>query len=313
MHPRPNLGFCGSRLRVAQAPAPAAPVFIWVVVFEWKTVLLINLSICICTCHRLKRYSLFKGSEEYPEMGFRILTVYDEASARRQLRGLLSLDPECELIGECRDGAEAMRSLEDAEPDILYMDAETPQVNGFEVARAITGRSPLVILTSARSDYALRAFEAQVFDYLLKPIEPARFHDSLGRAKAEVARRSAISAIRQRQTPERIAVRQNGRVLVLRLDEIDWIEAADNYVGLHCGSRTHMLRETMSEAEARLDPTRFVRIHRSAIVNIDRIRELRPWFRGDYQVFLEDGTQLTLTKAHRERLDSQLLLGSFAR
>lgn len=104
-----------------------------------------------------------------------------------------------------------------------------------------------------------------------------------------------------------------GRVLVLRLNEIDWIEAADNYVALHCGGRTHMLRETMSEAEARLDPARFVRIHRSAIVNIDRIRELRPWFRGDYQVFLQDGTQLTLTKNHRERLDAQLLLGSFPR
>ena len=245
--------------------------------------------------------------------GFRVLTVDDEASARRQLRGLLSLDPECELIGECSSGAEAMRSLEDTEADILFVNAETPEVNGFEVARAVSGRSPLVILTSARSDYALRAFEAQVFDYLLKPIERTRFHNSLGRAKIEVARRSAISVKRQRQSPERIAVRHNGRVLFLRLDEIDWIEAADNYVGLHCGGRTHMLRETMSEAEARLDPARFVRIHRSTIVNIDRIRELRPWFRGDYQVILEDGTQLTMTKTHRERLDSQVLLGSFTR
>ena len=245
--------------------------------------------------------------------GFRVLTVDCEPNARRQLRGLLSHDPECELIGECASGTEALRSLEATEPDILFVDAETPEMNGFEVARAISGRPPLVILTSARSDYALRAFEAHVFDYLLKPIVRTRFHNSLGRAKAEVIRRSGLNTLRTRQAPDRIAVRENGRVLVLRLDEIDWIEAADNYVGLHCGGRTHMLRETMSEAEARLDPARFVRIHRSAIVNIDRIRELRPWFRGDYQVFLEDGTQLTLTKTHRERLDSQLLLGSFAR
>jgi two-component system LytT family response regulator len=175
----------------------------------------------------------------------------------------------------------------------------------------MSGRAPLVILTSARSDYAVRAFEARAFDYLLKPLDPTRFQNSLGRAKTEVARRN-VTAMR-RQAPERIAVRQNGRVLFLRLDEIDWIEAADNYVGLHCGGRTLMLRETMSEAEARLDPARFIRIHRSAIVNIDRIRELRPYFRGEYQVILEDGTELTLTKNHRERLDSQLLLGSFAR
>jgi two-component system LytT family response regulator len=119
--------------------------------------------------------------------------------------------------------------------------------------------------------------------------------------------------LQPRQSPERIAVRQNGRVLFLTLDEIDWVEAADNYVCLHCGVETHMLRETMSEVEARLPLARFVRIHRSAIVNIDRIKELQPWFRGDYQVILRDGTKLTLTKNHREKLDSQLLLGSFTR
>jgi two-component system LytT family response regulator len=115
------------------------------------------------------------------------------------------------------------------------------------------------------------------------------------------------------KSPERIAVRQNGRVLFMTLDEIDWIEAADNYVCLHCGVETHLLRETMSEVEARLAPARFVRIHRSAIVNIDRIKELQPWFRGDYHVILRDGTKLILTKNHRRKLDSQLLFGSFAR
>ena len=116
-----------------------------------------------------------------------------------------------------------------------------------------------------------------------------------------------------RQSPDRIAVRQNGRVLFMTLDEIDWIEAADNYVCLHCGGQTHVLRETMTEVEARLASARFVRIHRSAIVNIERIKELQPWFRGDYRVILHDGTKLTLTKNHREKLDSHLLLGSFTR
>jgi two-component system, LytTR family, response regulator len=163
------------------------------------------------------------------------------------------------------------------------------------------------------------ALETQVFDYLSKPIEPTRFHDSLGRAKGEIARGGnrlvslVESLLRLRQSPQRIAVRRSGRVLLITLDEIDWIEAADNYVCLHCGRETHMLRETMSEVEARLDPARFTRIHRSAIVNVERIKELQPWFRGDYRVILRDGTTLTLTKTHREKLDSQLLLGSFTR
>lgn len=242
--------------------------------------------------------------------GFRVLTVENELAARRHLRGLLLLDPDLELAAECGSGAEAMRVLEHAKVDIVFADAEAQDMNGFEIARVISGRKPLVILTSVRSDHALHAFEARAFDYLLKPIEEKRFESSLGRAKAEITR-TTLAAARPRQRPERIAVRQDGRVLFLRVDDIDWIEAADNYVGLHCAGRIHMLRETMRDAEARLDPARFVRIHRSAIVNIDRIRELRPWFRGDYQVILQDGTRLILTRNHRERLGSQLLLGSF--
>lgn len=245
--------------------------------------------------------------------GFRVLTVDNNESARRQIRDLVTRDPGCELVGECASGSEAIRALDRTQPDILYADAQCPEPDGLEVARAIAGRPPLVILTSCCGEFAARAFEARVFDYLLKPFEEMRFFESLGRAKQEIARCSMASTTRLRQSLERIAVRQNGRVLFVRLEEIDWIEAADNYVCLHCGGRKLMLRETMSQAEARLDPGRFVRIHRSAIVNIDRIRELQPWFRGDYQVVLEDGTKLTMTKNHRERLDSRLLLGSCMR
>jgi len=238
---------------------------------------------------------------------FRVLTVDTEAIARRQLRGLLALDPECELIGECANAAEAICSMGRTQPHIVFADVRMPEMDAFEVVRAVSGRLPLVILTSGCGEYAVRAFEARVFDYLLKPFEPARFRDSLGRAKSAIAYDSAA------QLPERIAVRRNGSVLLMKLDEIDWIEAADNYVSLHCGAETRLLRQTMSEVEARLGAARFVRIHRSAIVNIDRIKELRPSFRGDYEVILRDGTRLTLTRSHRRKLDSQLLLGSFSR
>jgi two-component system LytT family response regulator len=255
---------------------------------------------------------------------FRVLTVDGEASARHRLHSLLAHDPECALTGECANGVDAIRSLGRAQPDIVFVDARTPEMDGFGVSCAVSGLAPLVILTSSHSERSLGALETQVFDYLSKPIEPARFHNSLGRAKAEIARDSARargnrfvalveSLLRLRQSPRRIAVRRGGRVLFITLDEIDWIEAADNYVCLHCGSETHMLRETMSEVEARLEPARFTRIHRSAIVNVERIKELQPWFRGDYRVILRDGTTLTLTKRHRANLDSQLLLGSFAR
>jgi two-component system LytT family response regulator len=245
---------------------------------------------------------------------FRVLTVDNEAIARRQLHDLLSLDPECELIGECSTAAQAVCSVDRSRPDIVFADVPVPEMDAFEMLRSISGRRPLVILTSGEGDCTVRGFDTWAFDYLLKPFDQTRFHDSLSRAKSVIAGAArAVQWGRPPQTPERIAVRQNGRILFITLAEIDWIEAADNYVCLHCGAATHMLRETMSEVEARLPEARFVRIHRSAIVNIDRIKELQPWFRGDYQVILLGGTRLTLTKSHRRKLDSQLLLGPFTR
>jgi two-component system LytT family response regulator len=246
---------------------------------------------------------------------FRVLTVDNETIARRQLRGLLALDPECEVIGECANAAEAIRSISRTQPHIVFADVRVPEMDAFEVVRAVSGRLPLVILTSGCGEHAVRAFEARVFDYLLKPFEPARFHDAVGRAKLAIAGdiMAAVRSMALQQSPERIAVHRNGSVVLMKLDEIDWIEAADNYVCLHCGVETRLLRQTMSEVETRLAAARFVRIHRSAIVNIDRIKELRPSFRGDYEVILRDGTRLMLTKNHRGKLDSQLLLGSFTR
>ncbi len=251
---------------------------------------------------------------------FKVLIVDDERLSRRRVRRLLSLEPDCEVTGECANGMEAVSSLRQSRPDIVFLDVQMPEMDGFEVARAMAETKPLVIFTSAYDEYALRAFEVQAFDYLLKPFDGRRFRESLHRARTRVEcdrsgqdRRALTTPeaapLPVRVAPDRIAVRNNGRVVFVKLADIDWIEAADNYVCLHCGKETHVVRETMNELEARLDPAQFLRVHRSSIVNLDRVRELQPWFRGDYRIVLRDGTELTLTKNHREKLESRLLLG----
>ncbi|MDE3195188.1 MAG: response regulator transcription factor [Acidobacteriota bacterium] len=255
---------------------------------------------------------------------FKVLIVDDERLSRRRIRRLLTLDPECEVIGECANGAEAVRTLESVRPDLMFLDIQMPELDGFEVVQALRQAKPLIVFTSAFDDYALRAFDVQAFDYLLKPFEGRRFLDSVRRAKARIAQERAGGGDRRlfelfedftraQRAPDRIAVRNNGRVFFLKVEDIDWVEASDNYVCLHCGRETHVVRETMSDLETRLDPAKFLRVHRSAIVNLDRVRELQPWFRGDFRVILRDGTELKLTKNHREKLESRLLLGAGAR
>jgi two-component system, LytTR family, response regulator len=252
---------------------------------------------------------------------FKVLIVDDEPISRRRLRRLLALESECDLVGECENGREAIDSLGREKIDILFLDVQMPEMDGFEVVHAISRAHPLIIFTSAYDEYALKAFEVHAFDYLLKPFDRRRFKESVQRACTQLAQaKPGIVDDRilklfenlagARNAPDRIAIRNNGRVIFLKSGEIDWIEAADNYVCLHCGKDTHVLRETMSELEARLDPARFIRVHRSAIVNLDCIKELQPWFRGDYKVMLTDGTELTLTKNNREKLESRLLLGA---
>jgi two-component system LytT family response regulator len=253
---------------------------------------------------------------------FKVLIVDDERLSRHRVRRLLSLEPDCEVTSECANGAEAVAALKRSRPDIVFLDVQMPEMDGFEAARAMAEAKPLVIFTSAYDEYALRAFEVQAFDYLLKPFDRRRFRESLQRARLRVecdrsgrqdrradAPGSPEPSRAARVCPDRVAIRNNGRVVFVKLRDIDWIEAADNYVCLHCGRETHVIRETMNELEARLDPAQFLRVHRSTIVNLDRVQELQPWFRGDYRVVLRDGTKLTLTKSHREKLESRLLLG----
>lgn len=256
---------------------------------------------------------------------FKVLIVDDESLSRRRIRRLMAFEPDCEVAGESANGVEAVEALERERPDIVFLDVQMPDMNGFEVVQALEKWRPLIIFTSAYDEYALRAFDVHAFDYLMKPFDRKRFRDSVQRAREHLTQQRSGGIADERlvamfeniaagkKAPDRVAVRNNGRVVFLKLSEIDWIEASDNYVCLHCGRETHVLRETMSELETRLDSARFIRVHRSAIVNIDRIRELQPWFRGDYRVILNDGTELTLTKSHREKLESRLLLGASAR
>lgn len=253
-------------------------------------------------------------------MKIRTLVVDDEPLARQRLRTLLAPDPELELIGECGDGRQAVSAVQQLKPDLMFLDVEMPALDGFDVLHALAGGAlPVVVFVTAHDRYALKAFEAHALDYLLKPFDKERFAKALARAKTQVRlgqsaglehRLLALLQTVEERRPllERLVVKSAGRVSFVRVAEIDWIEAAGNYVRLHLGKEEHLLRESLGGLEAKLDPRRFVRIHRSTIVNIDRIRELRPAFHGDYQVVLKDGAELTLSRSCREKL--QEILGN---
>jgi two-component system LytT family response regulator len=235
------------------------------------------------------------------------------------MRRLLSAEQDMDVIGECATGQEAIAFIHQSRPDVLFLDIQMPQVDGFEVLQAVSfARVPIVIFVTAYDEYAVRAFEVHAFDYLLKPFDRNRFQETVQRARSQLQqlqtgelnqRLTALldSLNGRRRLADRIAVKTGGHVVFVKTQNIDWIEAADNYVCLHCGTETHALRETMNSLESRLDSSRFLRIHRSTIVNVDRIKELQPWFRGDYLVILHDATQLTLSRNYRERLKSALL------
>lgn len=249
----------------------------------------------------------------------RALIVDDEPLGREVIRELLSADHEIEIVGDCRNGAEAVRSVLESSPDLMFLDVQMPGIDGFGVLDAIPPeRCPLVVFVTAYDQYAVRAFEVYALDYLLKPFDHERFEKALGRAKdqlrkqrdGELSERIA-SLVKDLKHPpkhlERLVIKNSGRVYFLKTDEIDWFEAEDNYVRLHVGKDSHLFRETLSSLETRLDPGRFLRIHRSTIVNIDRVKELQPWFHGEYRVVLVTGDELTLTRNYRHKL--QELLG----
>jgi len=246
------------------------------------------------------------------------LIVDDEPLARERLRNLLSSEPEIELIGECGDGKEALAAIRTQSPDLLFLDVQMPELDGFGVIAALQGeRMPAVVFVTAHDKFALKAFEVHAVDYLLKPFDRERFQKALGRALNQI-KREQTEGLSQRlsnlladlrpepKSPDRLPIKADGRVLFLKIDQLDWIEAADNYVHLHAGKESHMIRETMSAIEARLPPTKFLRISRSVIVNVEHVKELQPMFHGEYTVILHNGTRLTLSRSYREKLHQLL-------
>jgi two-component system, LytTR family, response regulator len=242
------------------------------------------------------------------------LIVDDEALARKFIRRILKEDHDVEIVGECNDGKSAVDLIQKHKPDIVFLDVQMPAMDGFAVLDAIgVEQLPEVIFTTAYEKYAIRAFELHALDYLLKPFDQTRFRDAMRHAKERLNQRQQedgrlqISALlenvkRRAKYLDRLIIKADGRISFLGTREINWIEADDKYVHLHTAKASRMVRQTLSAMEAQLDPKKFQRIHRSAIVNVERIKELEPTFNGEHVVHLEDGTKLTLSRTYREKL-----------
>lgn len=258
-------------------------------------------------------------------MKIRALIVDDERIARDGVRTLLESEPDVEIIGECGDGASAVKAIERAEPDLVLLDIQMPAMDGFDVIRAIPeDRLPVVVFLTAYDQHALKAFDAHALDYVVKPFSDARFRKAIARARTQVRQRrlgaatSRLASVIADLAPEdvdesrlrylaRIPVRSVGKTTYVRVQDIVWIGAADYYAELHTGDgKTHLVRETMQSLERRLDPTEFTRVHRSAIVHVDHVAEIRSDSSERQFVVLRDGTKLPLGRSRREALESAL-------
>jgi two-component system LytT family response regulator len=249
-------------------------------------------------------------------MTLKVVIADDEPPARARLRRLLAGHADVEIAAECGDGASTVQAIEAVSPDLVLLDVQMPELDGFEVLQALEpARLPAIIFVSAFDHYAIRAFQVHALDYVLKPVEADRLDEALAHARVRLTeRRTAanpgVAALLQelaRRQPRlvRVPVRTDGRVLVIDLADVDWITAADNYVTLHVGAREYLVRDTIAEFDRRLDPDRFVRIHRSTIVQIDRIAELVPDFHGDFRIRLKNGTELALSRTFRARVEER--------
>lgn len=256
----------------------------------------------------------------------RTLIVDDEPLARRNLRVLLEKDPQIEIVDECRNGLEAIKAINSVSPDLIFLDIQMPEIDGFDVLERVgPDQIQAIIFVTAFDQYALKAFEVHALDYLLKPFDDERFSFALRRAKSQIEAREInrvskrlLALLEERESLARekaggeknyltrLMIKASGRVILLKVDEIDFVEADGNYAKLHVGRKSHLLREKMHDLEGQLDPAKFVRIHRSIIVNLDRIKELHPHFNGDYIVVLEDGRQLRMSRTRRENLEARL-------
>jgi len=249
-------------------------------------------------------------------MTLRVLIVDDEPVARRGILRLLQQEPDIEIVGECGDGAAAISAITTLAPDLVFLDVQMPELDGFAVIEAIGGNCmPAVVFVTAFDQHAVRAFDAQALDYVLKPVDPERFRRALQRARSHLAHpdegfvRRVSEALKSldrgelHRYPSRLAIRSEGRVRLLEIDEIDRIVAAGNYVDVHAGAKQHRMRETMASLESRLDPQRFIRVSRAAFVGIAHIREVQPLFNGDFVVLLKNGAQVNGSRRYRAALD----------
>ncbi len=233
----------------------------------------------------------------------RVLVVDDEPLARRNLTALLAPDPAIAAVTECGSGLEAIEVIRQSRPDLVFLDVQMPECDGFDVLEQLGSEMPsTLIFVTAHNEYALRAFEAGALDYLLKPFDDARFQRALGRAKEKIA----LYAPLQRQPLDRLVVKSPGRVLFLNVSDIDWIEAADYYACIHVGESSHLIRRTLAELEGDVGDQRFFRTHRSVIVNLERIRGLELQSDGEYAVVLNNGARLRLSRRYRKALQDRL-------
>ena len=248
-------------------------------------------------------------------MTIKTLIVDDEPLARDYLRHLLATDPELEIIGECGNGRAALQAIAEQKPDLIFLDVKMPEINGFAMLRALPpGQLPAVIFTTAYEEYAIRAFEFHALDYLLKPFDKERFERALDHAKNRLAdkieRQLETEQITEllknaEENPrylERLLIKHNGRIVFLKTKEIDWIKADDKYVQIYVAKVAHLVRQTLTAMKTQLDPQTFVQIHRSAIINIERIKEMKMLASGEYTVILESGAKIPVSRSYKDHL-----------
>lgn len=254
----------------------------------------------------------------------RALIVDDEPLARERLRTLLADDPGVTIVGECADGASAVEAVRELTPDLVFLDVQMPELDGFEVLdRVGASRMPAVIFVTAYDEYAIRAFDVHALDYLLKPFERARFERALRRAREHLARGGAetlthrLRALLEELTParsieeareaqDRLVVKSRGRIAIVRPEELEWVEAAGNYVRLHVANESHLMRETMTRMAERLPTGEFLRVSRSAIVRVDHIKALKRRDHGEYTIVLRDGTKVKSSRSYADELNELL-------
>lgn len=272
-----------------------------------------------------------------PEGSIRVALVDDEPLGRERIRSLLAEDPDVSLVGEYATGEEAVAGSADSPPELIFLDVQMPGLDGFGVVQLLQqvvapDQFPVIVFVTAYDQYALRAFEVSAVDYLLKPFDRARFSDALARARSRVEERRGAGFGRRRDDSTRELLRQIGelraqqeavnsermraearfvvrsasKLFFVRAADVDWISGEGNYARLHTGARTHLVRETLKSVESRLSPRQFVRVHRSAIINLDRVAELQPHAHGEYRLTMKDGSRLTSSRAHSANLRSLL-------